>query len=128
MKRPSERAFGIAAAAAWAVIALLPVLRGRHVRVWALAASGIALGVALAAPAWLAPINSAWMRLTAILGRIMNPVVMVILFFGIITPSATILRLLGRDPLRLRFRTRGPSYWIRRGPPGPASESMIDQY
>ncbi len=128
-KRPgSERAFGLVFAAVFALIGLWPLLKGGSVRFWALAIAALFLGLALLLPRLLAPANRAWHRLGLILHRIVTPVVMSLIFFATVTPMAVFMRLLGKDPLRLRREPEADSYWIPREPPGPEPESMKNQF
>ena len=61
----------------------------------------------------LLPLNKLWMRFGLLLGVIVNPIVLGVIFFGIFTPMAILMRLSGRDELRLKFR-RKASHWITR--------------
>ncbi|MDB0003668.1 SxtJ family membrane protein [Alphaproteobacteria bacterium] len=61
----------------------------------------------------LLPLNKLWMRFGFILGMIFSPIVLGIIFFGLFTPIATLMRLSGRDELRLKFTQRS-SHWILR--------------
>ncbi len=76
----------------------------------------------------LAPLNRAWARLGLVLHRLTNPLVMAVIFYLAVTPTALVLRLFGKDPLRRRFEPEAESYWIERRPPGPAPESMRHQF
>jgi len=124
----SNRSFGVVFAVVFAIIGLLPLLFGRAPRLWALAVAALFLAVALLVPGLLAPLNRLWLRLGLLLHRVVSPVAMGIVFFGVITPMALVMRLLGKDPLRLRFDRNAPTYWIERHPPGPAPESLKDQF
>ena len=114
---PSPRGTGLVLGAACAVAAWTwrdgPAM-------WPLLA--LAGGLSLAAllqPALLEPLNRAWFRLSLLLGRIMTPLVMALLFYGLITPVALLLRLKGDDPLRLRRTGRERTWWREReGDPG----------
>jgi hypothetical protein len=127
-RRSSDRSFGVVFAAASAVIALLPLLRGRDLRLWALIVAAAFLAAALLRPALLAPLNRLWFQFGLLLGRVTNPIIMGLVFFLLITPMALILRLRGNDPLRLRLAPQAKSYWIERAPPGPTPASMTDQF
>ena len=59
---------------------------------------------------------------------VVTPVVMILLFYLTVTPTAILMRLFGKDPLRLRFDRAAKSYWIERVPPGPAPETMRNQF
>ena len=128
IKGSSNRSFGIVFAFVFAVIGLLPLVFGGSVRVWALTVGGLFLLVALAVPAILAPLNRAWLRFGLLLHRIVSPLVLGIMFFLVVTPTGLLMRALGKDLLRLRFDKQSSSYWIDRAPPGPAPESLKDQF
>ena len=64
----------------------------------------------------LLPLNKLWMRFGLLLGMIVSPIVLGIIFFGLFTPIAILMRLSGRDELRLKF-TQKASHWISRGEP-----------
>jgi hypothetical protein len=125
---PSERSFGIVFTVFFAAVALWPALDHRPIRPWALAVSGAFLLLALAAPAALRVPNRLWMRVGLLIGRITNPIVTGLMFYLVFTPGALMMRILGKDPLRLRPDARADSYWIPRQPPGPEPESMIRQF
>jgi hypothetical protein len=72
-------------------------------------------------------LNILWYQFGIRLSKIINPLVLGIIFFFIITPTGIIGRLLGRDPLRLKKKATS-SYWIERNPKGPSKESFKDQY
>jgi hypothetical protein len=96
--------------------------------VTASAAGGSAFGLAaLAAPRALRPLNKAWFWLGQLLGKVVSPIVLGIIFYGLLTPVAVAGRLLGRDELRLKRRPVS-SYWVERQPPGPESDSFNHQF
>ena len=114
--------------------ALLAVTRKNpvHSMLWVLAlflhVAGIFLLLALAAPAFLGPLNRLWTKFGLLLHRIVNPVVLGLMFYIAVVPVALIMRLLGKDPLQRRFDPQADSYWQPRNPPGPAPKSMVDQF
>lgn len=124
----SDRSFGLVFAAFFSIVAVLPLLRHRQLRLWALAVGAIVLFVALALPSLLHFPNRLWTRLGLLLGKIVNPIVMGILFYGVVTPFAWIRRRSGSDPMRLRFDPQAESYWQARTPPGPTPDSMARQF
>ena len=63
-----------------------------------------------------------------LLHKVVNPIVMAFVFFGAVLPTGFIMRSLGKDPLRLKYQPDANSYWIERRPPGPAPESLKDQF
>ena len=124
----SNRTFGMVLAAFFALIGVLPLLRGHPLRVWALPLSGIFLLAALVAPAALAPLNRVWTALGALLHKITNPIILGVFFYLVFTPFGSLLRLFGKDFLRLKWVPDTESYWILRQPPGPPPESIANQF
>ena len=74
----------------------------------------------------LLPLNKLWMRFGLLLGMIVSPIVIGIIFFGLFTPIAILMRLSGRDELRLKFAQKA-SHWISREEP-IKSESFKHQF
>ena len=128
VKGSSDRSFGITFAVVALIVAGVSSWRGGPVWPYALVAAGIFGGLALAVPAVLGPLNKLWLKFGLLLHHVINPLVMGLLFFGVITPMALIVRLLGKDLLRLRFDAQAKSYWIPREPPGPAPDTMRHQF
>ena len=124
----SNRAFGFVFVGAFLVIGMLPLVWGSGVRVWSLMVAAGFMLVALAAPSLLGPLNRAWMRLGMLLHRIVSPIVLGIMFFLVITPMGIVMRLLGKDPLRLRYDGNASTYWVDRTPPGPPPQSLNHQF
>jgi hypothetical protein len=94
-----------------------------------LAGSGLLLlGFGLLAPARLAPLNRAWTKLGLILFKVINPVVLGVIYMTTILPIGLLMRLMRRDLLHLKFDRQAASYWVIREPPGPAPETMIHQF
>lgn len=83
---------------------------------------------ALVYPKALHPLNRAWAALGYLLGKVMNPIVMAVIFFVVIVPMGILMRLLGKDPLSLRLNHEARSYWKVRSPPGPQGESLKQQF
>lgn len=128
VKPGSNRNFGLVFAAAFAVIALLPLWGGHPVRWWALIVAALFLAAALLKPDVLAPLNYLWFRFGMLLSRVVSPVVMGAVFFLCVAPLGMLVRALGKDPLALRRDGKAASYWIVRDPPGPAPQSMKNQF
>ena len=74
---------------------------------------GILLITTITNPKVLLPLNKLWIKFGIVLGMIVSPIIMGIIFFGIFTPIAIIMRLSGRDELRLRFKKQ-KTHWINR--------------
>ena len=128
IQRSSDRSFGLVFAAVFLIIALYPLLHAAGVRLWAIAVSGVFLLLALFLPHVLAPANRLWTKFGLLLHNIVSPIALGILFFLVVTPTGLLLRFFKKDPLRLRFDSAAASYWIKRDPPGPAADSLKNQF
>ena len=124
----SARGFGIVFAFLFVAIGGFPLLAGEPPRGWAFGVAGAFLLVALVRPALLVPLNRAWFRFGLLLQRVVNPLVMAVIYFAVVTPTGLVMRALGKDPLRLRRDPDAKSYWIHRDPPGPERESLKNQF
>lgn len=125
---PSARAFGYVMAV---VLLLFAGAAFAHANPWAkwLTLAGIVLALlGEFAPFVLAPLNRLWMSLGHLLGRIVSPIVMGLIYFGVVTPIAIIARWRGVDPMRRRFDPGASTYWIQRKPPGPDPTTMERQW
>ena len=110
----SERNFGLVFAVVFALVGLWPILGGNGMRIWALAVAAVFALLAFVRPSVLRPLNLAWFRFGLLLGRIVSPVVMALIFFVAVTPTALVMRMFGKDVLQLRFDREAKSYWIGR--------------
>jgi hypothetical protein len=124
----SERAFGLVFASFFLLVSLWPLLERISPRVWAIALAALFALCAWLAPQVLAPLNRLWFRLGELLHRIVSPIALGVIFFGVITPFALVMRLFKRDELLLHERSARPSYWVRREPPGPPPDSFHNQF
>lgn len=125
---PSNRRFGYWFFAIFVVLAVWSGVKGAYATAFVLALLAVAFGLlARGAPERLAPLNRAWFRLGELLGRVVSPIVLGILFFVVVTPVGVIGRLFGRDPLRLRKKDAA-SYWVERTETTPAPESFRRQF
>ena len=124
----SDRAFGLLFAALAGATAALAVWKGRSSALgWAVVATGL-FAVALLAPPLLGPLNRTWRWLALQLSKLTTPLVMGLLFFVVIAPVGLMIRLAGKDPLRLRFERESPSYWLARPSQGDRQTSMTRQF
>jgi predicted membrane metal-binding protein len=128
IKPSPDRSFGLVFATVFLVVALWPLMHAEPVRWWALAVAAVFAVLALVWTAVLAPLNKWWTKLGILLYRIVSPIVLGLLFYTAVTPVALLMRVLNKDPLRLRRDPDAASYWIDRTPPGPAPESMKNQF
>lgn len=124
----SNRSFGVVMATALAALSLLNVWHSGRLWPWTGGLAVLLLAVAWLRPSILGPLNSIWLRLGLLLHRVANPIVMALLFYGTVLPTGLVMRLKGRDLLRLKREPDAVSYWIVRDPPGPSPETMRDQF
>lgn len=132
VKVGSERSFGLVFSAVFAIVALWPLVfnadQESGLRIWAFVTSALFAVIALTIPRILAPLNKLWFKFGLLLHRVVNPVVMAILFFSTIVPIGLLMRVFGKIPLQLDFDKNADSYWLSRTPPGPAPKSMKRQF
>ena len=128
VRQSPDRSFGIVFAVVFVIIALWPLADDGVVHIWSMILAMLLLAIAIIRPALLAPLNRVWTAFGTVLHRITNPLIMGIIFLGAVTPTALIIRALGKDPLRRRFDRNAKSYWIDREPPGPEPASMKRQF
>jgi hypothetical protein len=124
----SDRSFGIVMAAALAALTWLNLWHSG--KLWPLT-GGLALlflAVGLLRPTLLNPLNLLWLRFGLLLHTLVNPIVMALLFYGAVVPTGIVMRMMRKEPLRLKRLPGADSYWIVREPPGPRPETMKDQF
>jgi len=113
MKKSSEKSFGIVFSVVFLIISLWPVLDGNQIRLPWLIVSAILLILSFLKPVLLKPFNLLWMKLGALLGKVVPPIVMLVIFFVIVTPIGIFLKIFKKDLLGLNFSDR-KSYWLKR--------------
>jgi len=124
----SDRSFGLVFAGFFAILAAYNGWRlGGRWPVY-LAIAAVFLALALLRPQVLAPLNRLWAKLGQLLAMVVSPIVLGLMFFLVVTPVGLLMRLVGKDPLRLRRESGAGSYWIVRQPPGPPGDSMGEQF
>jgi len=128
VKSGSDRSFGFVFCAIFVIIGLWPLLSSEGPRLWSLVIAAGFLGVALLRPVLLSPLNRLWFKFGLLLNKVVNPLIMGLVFYITVTPIGLIMRVLGKDLLGLRLSKDSESYWIHRDPPGPSPESMRQQF
>ena len=124
VKISSNRSFGVVFFVVFLLIALYRVINNEEIRVWSLIVSLIFLVLGLLNSKILNPLNQIWFKFGILLGRIISPLIMAIIFFFVVTPIGLIMRTLGKDILNLRYNTK-KTYWIEKT--GPKSK-MKNQF
>ena len=125
---PTDRSFGLTFAVIFAVVGAFPWLWGESPRWWWFGAAGVVAASALTRPLLLTPLNRWWLKFGLLLHRIMNPLILGLMFFLIVTPMGLLMGLFRRHPVRARPDPSAASYWVQRTPPGPDPESMRRQF
>ena len=113
IKLPSNRSFGIIFFIVFLIIALWPLKYNGDVRIIPICISLIFLILGLFNSNLLKPLNFLWMKFGLMLGKIIAPIVMMIIFFIFLTPMSFIVKLFGKDLLQIKF-IKNNSYWIIR--------------
>ena len=124
IKISSNRSFGIVFFIVFLLIALYPLLKGNDLRIWSLVISFIFLALGSINSKILTPLNRLWFKFGLLLGKIISPLVMGIIFFVVVTPIGIIMRLLKKDLLNLKYNKK-ETYWIDKS--GPKSK-MKNQF
>ena len=123
-KIPSNKSFGIVFFILFLIISLWPLLNSGNVRIWSLLLSIIFLILGILNSRILTPFNKIWMKFGVLLGNVVSPIIMVIVFFLVITPIGLLMRLFKKDLLNLKFN-KNYSYWIEKKEP---LSKMKDQF
>jgi Saxitoxin biosynthesis operon protein SxtJ len=128
LKRSSDRTFGLVFTAFWSIVAVAPLRKGGPIRTWAVVLAAAFLVCVFVMPALLGLLNRLWQRFARLLQSFTNLMVITIMYFAVVVPFGLIMRLMNRDPLRLRWDRASTSYWIPRSPPSSPPGSMKDQF
>ena len=125
VKISSNRSFGIVFFIVFLLIALYPITYSGDIRIWSLIISFIFIILGLLNSKILTPLNKLWFQFGVILGKIISPIIMGIIFFLVVTPIGLIMKVLGKDLLRLKYNKKDNTYWIEKN--GPKSK-MKNQF
>ena len=112
-KNENNKSFGILFFIVFFIIAIWPTLSDETIRIWALGISVIFLILGIINSKILTPFKKGWIKLGEVLGRVIAPIVMGLIYFIIITPIGILMRLIGKDLLNIKFN-KDKSYWIKR--------------
>ena len=114
IKISSNRSFGLVFFAVFLLIALWPLINEDQIRIWSIVISVIFLILGLINSKLLMPLNRLWSRFGMLLGSIVAPITMGIIFFAIVTPTGFIMRIVGKDLLKKKYDKNKKSYWEKR--------------
>ena len=124
LKIGSNKSFGIVFFIVFLIIGLYPLVNNEELRIWSLIISLFFLILGSINSKILTPLNKIWFKFGILLGRIVSPIIMGVIFFLVVTPIALIMRIIGKDLLNLKFN-KEKSYWIEKT--GPKSK-MKNQF
>tara|TARA_B000000557_G_scaffold214601_1_gene181101 strand:+ start:324 stop:704 length:381 start_codon:yes stop_codon:yes gene_type:complete len=110
----SNKSFGLLFFIVFLIIGLWPLKNGESINFYFITASIIFLLLGLINSKLLTPLNKSWIKLGEILGIIIAPIIMALVYFVILTPISIIVRIFGKDLLNLKFLKEKESYWIKR--------------
>ena len=112
---PTNKNFGLVFCFVFFLIFIEPILRDDNLRYWSLVVSIVFLILGLINAKILTPLNKMWYKFGIFLGKFVSPVVMGLVFFLVVTPTALILKVLGKDILNIKKNKKDTkSYWIKR--------------
>ena len=110
----SNKSFGLLFFIVFLIIGLWPLKNGDNLNIYFIAISITFLILGLINSKLLSPLNKIWIKLGEVLGIIISPIVMFLVYFIVLTPVSLIVRLFGKDLLGLKFFKKNDTYWIKR--------------
>ena len=113
MRKSSNKSFGILFFIVFLIIGLWPLYHSNPIRLWSIIVAVIFLILGLLNSRILSPFNKIWIKIGELLGKVIAPIVMAIIYFFIVTPIAILLKLLRKDLLKIKF-SPVTTYWIKR--------------
>ena len=125
IKGGTERSFGLVFSAVFAIIGFYPLWYNENIRIWACIIAFIFLFFGIFFPKILIVPNKLWFKLGLLLGAIVAPIVMGMIFFLTVTPIGIIMRLFGKDVINQKIKKNEKSYWIKRN---KSVSSMKNQF
>ena len=113
-KKSSNRSFGILFFLVFLGFGLWPLTKEMNPNIYLIIISVIFLFLGLLNSKLLSPLNNLWIKFGEILGKIIAPIVMAVVYFLILTPISLLVRLFGKDLIGMKFSNNIKSYWIKR--------------
>ena len=109
----SVKSFGILFFIVFLLISFWPLINSQSIRIWPLPIALIFLLLGVLKSKILIPLNNAWIKLGEILGLIIAPLVMCMIYFIIVTPIGLLMKIIGKDLLGLKF-IKTKTYWVNK--------------
>jgi len=117
IKISSNRSFGLLFFVVFLIVSLWPLTHEGSIRIWSVIISAVFLILGLINSKLLTPLNLLWFKFGMILGAIVSPIVMGIVFFLVVTPIGLALSIMGKDLLNKKYNKKKETYWIKRETP-----------
>jgi hypothetical protein len=112
--KSSNKSFGIVFFIVFLIIGLYPLINQDGIRIWAIIVSLIFLILGLINSNLLTPLNKLWIKFGILLGNIISPLVLGLIFFLVVLPTGLLMRILKKNFLGLKFDKNLKSYWINK--------------
>jgi len=109
----TNKSFGIVFFLFFLIVSIFPLFKDGNIRIWSLIIAIIFLILGMLDSRFLTPLNKIWFKFGILLGSIVSPIVMGVVFFAIVTPTSLIMRVLGKNLLNLKKKNK-KTYWIER--------------
>ena len=113
IKIGSNRSFGIVFFIVFLLVGLYPLLNSNEIRIWSILIAFLFLALGIKNSRSLTPFNLLWFKFGMLLGMIVSPIIMSLVFFLVVTPTGIIMKLLNKDLLKLK-KNKSKSYWINK--------------
>ena len=110
----SNKSFGLLFFIVFLILGIWPLINSEDLNLYLITASLIFLILGLKNSKLLSPLNKLWIKFGEILGIIIAPIVMALIYFIILTPISLIVRIFGKDLLGLKIKRDSKTYWIKR--------------
>ena len=117
IKIGSNKSFGIVFFILFLLVSLYPLTINESIRYWSLIISVIFLILGLLNSNLLTPLNKIWFRFGILLGKLISPLIMLIIFFLVVTPIGLVMKIIKKDLLNLKFKKDKETYWIEKTEP-----------
>ena len=113
-KKDTNRSFGILFFIVFSIISIWPILSGGELRLWSFIVAIIFLIMGITKSRFLTPLNIAWIKFGELLGVIISPLIMGLVYFLVLLPIGILMRVLGKDLLSLKFNKNTETYWNKK--------------
>ena len=113
IKISSNKSFGLFFSLIFFIISIWPLINGNNIRIWPIPIAVIFLLLGVLNSKLLLPLNKSWFKFGLLLGSIVSPIIMGLIFFLIVTPTGLILKLFRKDVLNLKYN-KSKTYWLEK--------------